>query len=79
MRPAVEQQDAAAQAADGRHVVAHEQNRPAVAGGIAHLPEALLLERRVTDGEHLVDDQDLGLEMGGDAEASRSSCHSNNA
>ena len=32
------------------------------------LPEALLLEFGVTDGQHLVDEQDLGLEVGGDRE-----------
>ena len=32
------------------------------------LPEALLLERGVADREHLVDEQNLGLEMRGDRE-----------
>ena len=35
---------------------------------VAHFPEALLLERGVADGEHFVDEQDLGLEMRGDRE-----------
>ena len=37
----------------------------------SHLAEALLLERGIPDGEHLVDDQDLGLEMAGTAKARR--------
>ena len=36
---------------------------------VAHLAQAFLLERGVADGQHLVDQQDLGLEMGGDGEA----------
>ena len=48
---------------DRVHVVADEQHRPALAHDVAHLPEALLLERRVADGEHLVDDQDLRLQV----------------
>ena len=35
---------------------------------LAHLPERLALERRVADGEDLVDEQDLRLEMRGDRE-----------
>ena len=34
-----------------------------MAGHVAHLAEAAALELGVADGEHLVDDQDLGLEM----------------
>ena len=37
-------------------------------GDIAHLAEALLLERGVADGQHLVDDQDLRLQMRGHGE-----------
>ena len=37
-------------------------------GDLAHLAEALALERRVADREHLVDEQDLRLEVGGDGE-----------
>ena len=35
---------------------------------VVHLAEALLLEARVADRQHLVDDQDLGLEVRGDGE-----------
>ena len=35
---------------------------------LAHLAEALALEGRVADREHLVDDQDLRLEVRGDGE-----------
>ncbi len=51
-----------------RQVVAHEEDRAARRRDVAHLAEALLLELRVADGEHLVDEQDLGLEVGGDGE-----------
>ena len=49
-------------------LVADEQDRAAVAADVAHLAEALLLERGVADGEHFVDDQDLGLEVRGHRE-----------
>ena len=35
---------------------------------LLHPPEALLLELGVADREHLVDEQDLGLEVRGDRE-----------
>ena len=35
---------------------------------ILHLPEALLLELGVADGQHLVDDQDFGIEIRRDCE-----------
>src|SRR5512141_2109159 len=44
-------------------VVAHKENRPAVAGNVFHFAETFLLERGVTDSEHFVNEQDLGLEM----------------
>ena len=37
-------------------------------GDVAHLAEALLLEGDVADRQHLVDEQDLRLEVGGDGE-----------
>ena len=37
-------------------------------GDVAHLAEAPALELGVTDREHLVDDEDLGLEVRGDRE-----------
>ena len=50
------------------HVVTDKQHRPTLSGDALHLTETLLLERRVTDREHFVDDQDLRLEVGGDGE-----------
>ena len=44
-----------------------EQNRAAPAEVLDEL-QALGLERLVTDGQHLVDDQDIGLGMGADRE-----------
>ena len=37
-------------------------------GDVAHLAQALPLELGVADGQHLVDEQDLGLEVRGDGE-----------
>jgi hypothetical protein len=48
--------------------VADEEHRPPLARDLAHLPEALALEGLVADGEHLVDDQDVRLEVRGDGE-----------
>ncbi|MBV9295624.1 MAG: hypothetical protein JO145_08625 [Acidobacteriaceae bacterium] len=51
---------------DRRVIMAHEQDCPTFArGDILHLAEALPLELRVADREHLIDDQDFRLEMGG--------------
>ena len=49
-------------------VVAHEEHRPAAARDVAHAAQALLLKGRVADGEHLVDEQDVGLEVRGHRE-----------
>ena len=46
-----------------RHIVAHKQHRPAMPGHILHLAEALLLKLGVADRQHLVDDQNLRLQM----------------
>src|SRR5262245_25124000 len=48
---------------DGSHVVTHEQHRPSVPRHIAHLAKALLLKRRVANGEDLVDDQNLWFQV----------------
>ena len=53
---------------DRGHVVADEQDRPALLADVVHLAQALVLERRVADRQHLVDEQDLRLEVGGDGE-----------
>ena len=49
--------------------MADEQDRAALAGDVLHLAQALALEVSVADGEHLVDEQDVRLEVGGDGEA----------
>jgi hypothetical protein len=66
--PVPEHQDAMAQAADRRHVVADEEDGAAAAGDILHRAEAFALERDVAHGEDLVDQQDFGPQMGGDGE-----------
>ena len=53
---------------DGAHVVTHEDDRSALFGDVDDPVQAPLLELVVADGEHLVDEQDLWLEVGGDAE-----------
>ena len=45
-----------------------EQDRPTLSLQPLELLEAFLLERRVADGEHLVDQQDLGLHLNRDRE-----------
>ena len=64
----IEQHGSLAEAPHRAEVVADEQHGPAVARHVAHLAQALLLEFRVADGEHLVDQQDLGFEVGRDGE-----------
>ena len=59
-----EKGDALAEGLHGRHVVADEQDGPPAPDHVADLAEALPLEDRVADGEHLVDDEDLGLQVG---------------
>jgi len=50
--------------------VAHEQHRPSFAlPYVAHLAQALVLERLVADGEHLVHEQDVGIDVDRDREA----------
>ena len=67
---AVDEQDrAVAQPLDGRGVVGDEQDRPAAFLEGCDDAEALSLEALVPDGEHLVEQQDVGLEECGDGEA----------
>ena len=50
--------------------MAHEQHSTSsAAGDILHLADGLLLELGVADGEDFVDDEDFGLEVGGDGKA----------
>src|SRR5689334_7818107 len=48
--------------------MADEQDGPPAARDLTHLAKTLLLELRVADRQHLVDDQNLGLEMRGNRE-----------
>ena len=51
-----------------RHLVTHKQHRAPPLSHLAHLAQALLLELSVADREDLVDEEDLGFEVGGDGE-----------
>ena len=53
---------------DRVEVVADEDDRPALALRHLHAPEALALELGVAHGQHLVDHEDVGLEVGGHRE-----------
>ena len=67
--PAVLHEDrAVAELRDCLHVVRDEEHRAAVRAEVLHAPEAATLELRVPDGEHLVDEQDLRLEVRGHRE-----------
>ena len=48
--------------------MAHQDDRTPRASDLPHLPQALALEAEVADGQHLVDQEDLGLEMGSHGE-----------
>ena len=63
--PALEQDAAPAQRLDDGEVVRDEDDRPPVARHLAHLAQRLSLESRIAHRQHLVDEQDLGLEVGG--------------
>ena len=70
--PAVlQQQRRGAEAGERLQLVADEQDGPAAAGHVVHLAQALLLEGHVADRQHLVHDQDLRVEVGRHAKASR--------
>ena len=60
---ALEQHRAVAEAVHRAHVVGDEQDRLARLADAHELVEALLLERRVADREHLVDQQDVGVDL----------------
>ena len=68
--PALVQHHAAgAQLADGAHVVADVEHRAALlAGHVAHLAQALLLELHVAHRQYLVHHHDLRVQMGGHRE-----------
>ena len=59
----IEPQRAVTQAADRTQFVRHEDDRAAGALQVLHPADAAALELRVADGERLVDDEDIGLEV----------------
>ena len=46
--------------------MSHEHDRPPLGLQPRELAEAFLLERRVADGQHLVDQHDIGIDLDGD-------------
>src|SRR5699024_10628124 len=65
----VQHDAAAAQLADGAHVVADVEHRaPVLVGDVAHLAQAFLLELHVAHGQHFVHDHDLAVQVGGHGE-----------
>jgi hypothetical protein len=67
-RPVSEEHRAIAQALDGRCIVRDEHDRPAALLERGDHAEALPLEALVADCEHLVEQQHVGLQEGGDRE-----------
>ena len=57
-----------AEALERSHVVGDEDDRPAPVAEIVEDVEALLLEGGVADGEHLVDQQHVGVDLDSDGE-----------
>jgi hypothetical protein len=67
--PAAGQQDRGRrERTNRRHVVTDEQHRLAGVRDFVHLSQATPLEFGVADGQHFVDDQNLGIEMRCDGE-----------
>ena len=66
--PVVQDDSPLAQTIYRRHVVTDEENRSAAFGRILHLPEALLLELGVSDGQDFVYEEDLRFKVGGHGE-----------
>ncbi|MHB1160747.1 MAG: hypothetical protein ACYC3V_10530, partial [Chloroflexota bacterium] len=67
--PVREQDGAVAQARNGAHVVAHEENSPPLRRHLAHLPQAPFLELAIPHRQHLVHQQDLGLQVSSHGES----------
>src|SRR5271154_1789924 len=63
--PILEKKTGAAKRLDRRHVVTYKEDSATVASDIADFPEASLLECRISNCQHFVDEQDLRLEMRG--------------
>src|SRR5262249_18869954 len=60
---AIEQDYAIAQLRDGLHLMRDEHDRAAGVAQVFHAAETAALKLGVSDGEHLVDEKDLRLEM----------------
>src|SRR5712691_2060846 len=60
---ALQTDHAPAQPLDRVHVMADKKDRAPRLDKVAHLAETLFLERRIADREHLVDGQNLGIQM----------------
>ena len=67
--PVLQHDDVGAQLGDAIELVRHDDDGKPAARELADAAEGALLKAHVADGEHLVDDQDIGLEMRGDGEA----------
>ena len=65
----VEHSDARADAAHQVGRVGHDHDGAALVLELMHTVEALALEGLVADGEHLVDEQNVGIDVHGDREA----------
>src|SRR4051794_21420282 len=63
-----DEQTTVAQAFDGGHVVADEEDGASACAHITHLPQTLFLEASVADGKHFIDQQDFRLEKRSDRE-----------
>ena len=48
--------------------MAYKQHRPPLPRDILHFAEAFFLELNIADGEHFVDDENLGFQVSGDSE-----------
>ncbi|CAA9292899.1 MAG: hypothetical protein AVDCRST_MAG11-250, partial [uncultured Gemmatimonadaceae bacterium] len=66
---AVEQQRLGAQRRDAVELVRHDDHRDVAPQHLLQSVVRPLLEREVAHGEHLIDDQHVGLEVGRDGEA----------
>ena len=64
----VEHEHAVAETLDRRQIVRDEHDRAPLDRRLAHLLQRASLEIHVSDGKHLVDDEDLGIEVGRDGE-----------
>src|SRR5512145_2056936 len=63
-----EEQATFTQLANCCHIMAHKQHRTPALRHLPHLPQTLPLELRIPHRQHLVDQQDLRLQVGRDRE-----------